>query len=153
MVKRRTATAPTQSAPVSAPAAVSPGGARIPRHEIWLDLPGVYGEAGMKARVWKNYPPRYLAGLNGVRGVEALEEALRMLVLEHNGWQCGGHELLSPEDDQTALCEGGETLPDCQTPDFWFSPQVPSDLVVAVREMLLDAPLANSRFRMPKRPG
>lgn len=106
-------------------------GPRIPRRTEWLDLPSPYKEAGMRALVWTNYSNKYLRALQGAAGADGLEEALRAIVLEHNGW-CSAE---------------GEPLPDAQADGFWWSDAVSTELVAVVRELLLDAPFAMTRFR------
>lgn len=111
----------------SAPPA--PTGPRVPRRERWLDLPDEYGAAGMKIKVWVNYPTRYgnaifnadeqaaaLARIDPedeyaeTRKREVTEQfkqerlaALSKIVVEHNGW----------------LDDDGQPFPPADTEAFW----------------------------------
>lgn len=58
-------------------------GPRIPRREVWVDLPEEY--PGMKILVWVNAPNRVVAKLD--TGDEAqIREGLKELIIAHNGW-------------------------------------------------------------------
>jgi hypothetical protein len=120
---------PAAAAESSAPSVAA--GPHIPKRTEWLSLPEPYGAAGMRALVWTNYPNRYLRALQGGAGADGLEDALKALVIEHNGW----------------LGEDGEPLGDCQSEGFWWSDAASAELVAVVRELLLDAPFAMTRFR------
>lgn len=65
---------------ISAPSIVT-----IPRREVWLEMPAEYGEAGMKAKIWVNYPRR-LAGEIASGDLERIRAAMQTICLEHNGW-------------------------------------------------------------------
>lgn len=60
-----------------------PAGPRVPRREVWVDLPAEY--AGLRLRVWVNAPSRLWAEIQS--GDEARARAvITQIVLEHNGW-------------------------------------------------------------------
>lgn len=88
-------------------------GPRIPRREAWLDMPGEYGQAGFKARVWLNYPQR-LAQELASEDQERIKAALTLMVLEHNGW-CD---------------EDGTPFPPATDPAFWDA--IPNELAGCV---------------------
>jgi hypothetical protein len=115
--------------------AAAPALIRFPRRETWLDVPGY---PGCKAKIWANYPQRLL---NDIRsGEEArIKEALRQVILEHNGW---------------ADAEG-EALPPPGAPEFWDL--IPTELAAILLTLLDDAAstLPNSLMaaRRRSRPG
>jgi hypothetical protein len=135
MVKRAVEAVPAASGDADTVAAAS-SGPRIPMHTEWLPLPGDWGEAGMKVLVWTDYPNRLWAKLQNPGNANGLEQTLRALVLEHNGWR---------EAD-------GTPLPDAQADGFWWSEGVSMELLDVVRGVLLDLPLAAARSRRT-RPG
>jgi hypothetical protein len=58
-------------------------GPQVKRREAWVELPTEY--EGFRFRVWLNAPTRIWGELTGDSEKQALD-ALRQLVLEHNGW-------------------------------------------------------------------
>lgn len=60
-------------------------GPQIKRREVWIDLPAEY--EGFRFRVWLNAPARIWTDLISESSSEKqMRDALRQLVLEHNGW-------------------------------------------------------------------
>ena len=81
-------------------------GPQIKRRESWVELPDEY--EGFKFKMWVNAPARIWRDLdpsaqNGSDEAEAREgiaqAALRLIVLEHNGWRDFDGELFPPADD------------------------------------------------------
>lgn len=110
-----TVTSEYESAP-TAPAPVSPG-LRIPRREVWVDLPEEY--PGFRVQFWVNYPRRIAIGL-GSGDEAAVTQALREIVIAHNGW----------------LDEEGNPFPSPQTAEFWD--QIPNELASSLLILLND---------------
>lgn len=93
--------------------AQAPQGPRIPRREVWMDLPSEY--SGFKVKIWSNYPQRIYDQIFDQDLDEAGRvQALRKIVLEHNGW-CD---------------EEGNPLPAAQDDGFWEA--LPAELVGVV---------------------
>jgi hypothetical protein len=88
-----------------------PAGLRIPRREVWADLPEEY--AGFRVKLWINYPRRLQDDLRS-GDTERVSAALSQLVLEHNGWQD----------------EDGTPLPPTTDPTFWQA--IPDELAAVV---------------------
>jgi hypothetical protein len=98
------------------------GRPRIPTRTEWIDLPGDYGKAGMKMRVWVDYEFRYS---RGVRRTGDIQAALDAIILEHNGW----------------LDQRGRPLPQIgEDPLFWWREDVPPELVVLICGLLEELP-------------
>lgn len=58
-------------------------GPRMPRREQWVELPAEYPEH--KVKLWLNYPQRLREALDS-EDEATVRDALRQIVLEHNGW-------------------------------------------------------------------
>lgn len=99
-------------------------GPRMPRRTEWIELPGEYGEAGMRMLVWTSYPHGVGNALRGLKGTDAFKEALAAVVLEHNGWRDAD----------------GEPLPPADAPDFWWGDGVSDELVGVVLTILGEVP-------------
>lgn len=90
-------------------------GPRLPRREVWFELPPEYPE--FRVKVWVNYPRRMNDEL--VTGdPERIVGVLRQIVLEHNGWR---------DVD-------GTPFPSPTTAQFWDT--IPDELAAAVIVML-----------------
>ena len=86
---------------------------RMPRREAWIDLPEEY--AGFKVKVWVNPPAKLWAAVFSVGdNKQAAEEALRDIVLEHNGW----------------MDTFGVALPPADTKEFWE--EIPDELAAVI---------------------
>lgn len=77
-------------------------GPRIMRREKWLELPEEY--AGFSFKVWVNAPAKHWAAVGRAAqddGDEAeAREALRHIILEHNGWlDFDGNPYPQPDQD------------------------------------------------------
>lgn len=92
-----------------------PAGPRLPRREVWFELPSEY--AGFRVKVWVNYPRRFNDDLvTGDSG--KIVAVLRQIVLEHNGW-----------------CDfDGTPFPTADTAEFWAA--IPDELASAVIVLL-----------------
>lgn len=86
-------------------------GPRIKRRETWVELPEEY--AGFAFRVWLNAPSRIWSELTTGGESQALE-ALRQLVLEHNGW----------------LDFEGKPYPPASEAEFWE--EIPTELAACM---------------------
>lgn len=61
-------------------------GPRMPgRRDVTITMPGDYGDAGFRLKVWANYPHR-LANDISSGDEDRQSAALSQIVLEHNGW-------------------------------------------------------------------
>jgi hypothetical protein len=61
-------------------------GPRMPgRNDVTISMIGPYGEAGMRLKIWKNYPHKLAVQIQ-TGDDEQASEALCQIVLEHNGW-------------------------------------------------------------------
>lgn len=93
---------------------------RLPRRTPWLDLPGEYGEVGMKVQIWANYGPELLRDRDlGQRG--DLLALMRDIILQHNGW----------------ATEDGVPFPSPSTEAFWE--QIPPELIDVLIILALQA--------------
>ena len=112
-------------------------GPRLPRREVWVDLPQEE-YPGFRIKLWINYPQFWDGDLRGatVAGAEqaqpgedapleawkayseareaSMRRAMGRVVLEHNGW----------------LDFDGETLPQPSDPAFWE--RIPTELAAVV---------------------
>ena len=86
-------------------------GPRLPRREVWFDLPDEY--AGFRVKVWVNYPRRFNGEL-ATGDSERIVAVLRQIVLEHNGW----------------LDVDGTAFPAASSLEFWDA--IPDELAAAV---------------------
>jgi len=87
--------------PVVAPPAASqangtaPPGPKIPRTELWRELPEPYQEFRLK--FWFDHPAGIMANLDGD---DAINQAVARVFLEHNGWQDDQGVLPPPSDPE-----------------------------------------------------
>jgi hypothetical protein len=88
-----------------------PSGPRLPRREMWLDLPPEYPD--FRVKVWVNYPRRLNDELKS-GDEQRLVGVLRQIMLEHNGW--------SDAD--------GTPFPPPTTEEFWAA--IPNELLAAM---------------------
>lgn len=93
-----------------------PLGPRLPRRELWLELPQEE-YPGFRIKLWVNYPRRLNSELSAGSN-ERMLEALQQIVLEHNGW----------------LDIEGEPLPPATSAEFWQI--IPDELAAAVIALL-----------------
>jgi hypothetical protein len=126
--------APTTNGHVAEPVEpVRPLGPRIPRRELWLELPGEYGQAGMQVKVWVNYPRPVLNKLMSSDD-KLTKEALLQIVLEHNGWTDFEGEPFPAANDPGEVCTvehpEGEACPGMLRDGFWEA--IPDELAAAV---------------------
>lgn len=88
---------------------------KIQRRERWVELPDEY--EGFKFRVWVNAPTKLWTAIGraGEGGnEEQVVDALKQIVLEHNGW----------------LDFDGQPYPPANTSEFWE--EVPTELAACV---------------------
>lgn len=81
--------------PSARQAPIAPDGPVMPKRTRWLDMPDEYGQAGMKVKVWINYPA-FLGRQITDDDQEVAKAAMCQIVLEHNNWnkpveEGGGH--------------------------------------------------------------
>lgn len=81
-------------------------GPRLPRREVWLDLPQE-AYPGFKIKVWVNYPRKLNDELSS-RDQARMQSALRQMVVEHNNW-CDSEGAPFPVANSDAFWEA---LPD-----------------------------------------
>lgn len=86
-------------------------GPQIKRREKWVELPAEY--EGFKFRVWVNAPTKLWNDLQSEDDQAALE-AMKKLVLEHNGW----------------LDFDGEPYPPAGETKFWEA--IPTELAACI---------------------
>lgn len=90
-------------------------GPKIQRREKWVDLPNEY--EGFKFRVWVNAPTKLWVAV-GKAGEEdgetQAQEALKQIVLEHNGW----------------LDFDGNPFPPATSTEFWE--EIPTELAACI---------------------
>lgn len=86
-------------------------GPQIKRREAWVELPAEY--EGFKFRVWLNAPTRIWNDLTSTQEEQTLE-ALKQLVLEHNGW----------------IDFEGQPYPPASEPKFWED--IPTELAACM---------------------
>jgi hypothetical protein len=106
---------------------------RLPRRTPWLELPGEYGEVGMRVRIWANYGAELVRDRDLTQREELLA-LMREIILEHNGW----------------ATEEGVPFPSPSTEEFWAI--IPPELVDVLIILALQAreQLPNS-MRVPGR--
>lgn len=107
---------------------VAPPSPRIPRRDIWQDVPEY---PGFRIKVWCNAPHRLFAELrSGDNG--RIAEALTQLACEHNGW----------------LDYDGAPYPPAHTVEFWLA--IPTELASTLIQVAQAAAseLPNSLARM-----
>lgn len=86
-------------------------GPKIKRREAWVELPGDYSE--FRVRIWVNAPARLWNDMTSGDELMALD-AIRKIVLEHNGW-----------------CDfDGEQFPPATDPAFYD--EIPTELLACV---------------------
>lgn len=131
-----------------------PAGPRIPRREMWMDLPGEYGEVGMRVRIWVNYPRSIQNNLMS-SDEKLTKAALLQIVLEHNGWTDFDGEPFPAASDAGEVCTAehpeGEPCPGVIRPGFWEA--IPDELAAAVIVLarLESGKLATSLIPVPRR--
>jgi len=139
------------SPPLESPPSAAP---RVPRRETWVDLPGEYGEAGMKVKIWINYP-RSLTTLLTSGDAPKIKQALLQIVVDHNGWVSFDGTPYPPASDAGEVCTKehpeGEECPGVIRPGFW---EVISDELAGALIMLTSneqGKLATSLIPTPRR--
>lgn len=110
---------PSPREPEAAVVTGATSGPRLPRREVWIDLPPEY--EGCRIKVWVNYPRRLNDELAS-QETERVSRALRQIVVEHNSWS---------ESD-------GTPLPSATTPEFWqaISDELAATIIILVREQV-----------------
>jgi hypothetical protein len=101
------------------PAAPGPDGRpRAPRREVEVEIPGY---DGFRCWLWANYPRRLLDELNS-NDEPRIAAALRVILVEHNGW-----------------CDaGGEPYPAADDPAFYTA--IPLELAVLIARCVAQVP-------------
>lgn len=105
---------------------VPTGGVTWGKKTAWMDMPDEY--AGMKIRVWVNYPNDFDAQI-GSRDNKIIRETVKQIFIEHNGW-------ITPEEYEKAQRENRAPvpLPPPTTDEFWEL--IPNDLAGAMLLLL-----------------
>lgn len=96
----------------------APKGPRLPKRLVWLDLPED-SYPGFRIRVWVNAPQRVFTALDAAQETDALKDALKQLVVEHNDW----------------CTFDGAPFPPASDGAFWD--EVPNELAGAVIALLM----------------
>lgn len=87
-----------QDAPPPVPAAPPAAGPRIPKREVWVDLPDAY--PGFRFRAWVNAPKRIVEMLSPEHGETGVRSMLKQCITQHNGWvDYDGQEYAQPTED------------------------------------------------------
>lgn len=111
--------------------AVQPVGPRLPRDEEWWDVEGVPGFA---VRLWANFPTALWRQAIGVAvTTDQQREAMRQIVLEHNGW----------------LDEDGEPYPAADAAEFYDT--IPNRLLLHLVRTIQTAQGTLPDFQKPTR--
>jgi len=92
----------------------------MPRRLVWVDMPEEYGQAGMRARYWVNFPRSLTVGID-LTVPDNMVGLLRQVVVEHNDWQ---------DFD-------GNPFPPAHDPAFWTA--IPAELLDVLAISLSDA--------------
>lgn len=95
----------------------SNAGPRLPRREVWVDLPDEY--PGFQVQFWVNYPRRLNDDLRSGDDGRILS-ALQQVVVGHNGW-----------------CDGdGAPFPPGSSKEFWDA--IPDELAATLIILLME---------------
>lgn len=116
--------------PMPAPLKAGP---RLPgRRDITISMPGDYGDAGMRLKIWANYPHK-LANQIASGDEEQTAASLAQIVLEHNGW-CDedGDPLPQLRPAKISAKEGDEDFEEARTAFLAFWDKLPQELALAI---------------------
>ena len=102
------------------------GGVTWGRKSTWMEMPDEY--AGMKVRVWVNYPNDFDNQMSS-KDSKIIRDAAKQIFLEHNGW-------VTPEEYELAQKENRtpRPMPQPTTDEFWEL--VPNELAGALLLLL-----------------
>ena len=78
----------------------------LERIAVWIELDAPYH--GLKLRCWINFSRRIRRLFTAAKTEDEIEEVMKLVVLEHNGWRDADGELLPPPSDH----EFWEEIPD-----------------------------------------
>lgn len=116
--------------PMPAPLKAGP---RLPgRRDITITMPGDYGDAGMRLKIWANYPHK-LANQIASGDEDQTAASLAQIVLEHNGW-CDedGEPLPQLRPAKMSAKEGDEDFEDARSAFLAFWDKLPQELALAI---------------------
>ena len=132
-------------------------GPRIPRRELWLDVPEY---PGFRAKMWANHPQRLARDLQS-KDVERIASALSAIVLEHNGWCDEEGDPYPPAGELREIAEsvtedGPDGAPITRTVnriEYPFYEAIPTELAVLLIVLINEAAttLPNSLLRTRRR--
>ena len=132
-------------------------GPRIPRRELWLDVPEY---PGFRVRMWANYPQRLARDLQS-KDAALIGAALSQIVIEHNGW-CDeeGNPYPPASERRVAIESVAEDGPDGESitrtvnrVEYPFFDAIPTELAVVLVVLVNEAAatLPNSLLRTRRR--
>lgn len=120
-------------APMPTPIQQARPGPRMPgRRDVTITMPGDYGDAGFRLKVWKDYPHR-LANMIATGDEDQTAVALCQIVLEHNGW-CDeeGEPLPQLKPPRMSSKEGDDDFEAARAAFQTFWDRLPQELAVAI---------------------
>lgn len=118
---------PQEPTPIQRPGPRMPG-----RKTVTLTMPGDYGDAGFKLKIWANYP-HALANDISSGDDDRQAAALSQIILEHNGW-CDEDGVAVPQLHPAPMSarEGDDAFEDARSAFLKFWDCVPQELALAI---------------------